>query len=90
MFLESDANWKQLFEASAAGGNHAAANRPVRQWQSTTMLNLEKAVKEMQRSLSVKNRNSKTIYRFAVSLTEISYGVYKEITPQRMYHNLLL
>lgn len=44
MFLESDANWKHLFEASAAGGNPAAANRPVRQWQTTTMLNLEKAV----------------------------------------------
>lgn len=42
----------------------------------------------MQHSLSVKSSNSEIIYRFAV--TEISYGVYKEITPQGMYHNLLL
>lgn len=29
MFLESDINWKQLFEASAAGVDSAAADGPV-------------------------------------------------------------
>lgn len=29
MFREADINWKQLFEASAAGADSAAAYRPV-------------------------------------------------------------
>lgn len=31
MFLQVDSNWKQLFEASAAGVGSSAADRPVKQ-----------------------------------------------------------
>lgn len=37
MFLEGDINWKQLFKASAAGVDSAAADRPVKEWRGTTI-----------------------------------------------------
>lgn len=43
MFLKSDINWKQLFEASAAEVGWAAADRPVLQWRYMILLNLENA-----------------------------------------------
>lgn len=43
MFLKSDINWKQLFEASAAEVGWAAADRPVLQWRYMILSNLENA-----------------------------------------------